>query len=119
MNNIINEDCTVAVATGSSIGQRLSKVYGPDMMFNASAVRARAGILNIILGTTIFILLGRPELDPVIYVAPFLLLDMVAAVIFGLTPVSPTGIIGTLLTRKTRPVWRGIVSFYLSRHTVA
>lgn len=76
----------------------------PIGVFNASAVRARAGILNLIIGTTIFLLLSNPELDPVIYVVPFLLFDMIVTVVFGLRPVSPTGNIGTLLTMGMRPV---------------
>ncbi len=70
------------------------------------ATRARAGLLNIISAITIALLLLRPETDPVIIVGPFVLFDMLAAAASGLTPLSPTGILGTALTMGTRPVWK-------------
>jgi hypothetical protein len=102
MKTMLTEDCAISELKGSSIEQWLSTMYGTNVMFNASAVRARAGILNIIIGITISILLAKPELDPVVYAAPYLLFDMVIAISFGLTPACPTGIMGTWLTRKTR-----------------
>jgi energy-converting hydrogenase Eha subunit A len=73
---------------------------------NEAATRARAGLLNVLSGTTIFLLLAAPELDPVRFVAPFVIVDMIAAASFGLTPLSPAGILGTLLTMKVKPVWK-------------
>ncbi|WP_166435724.1 DUF4395 domain-containing protein [Mycobacterium marinum] len=73
---------------------------------NQVATRARAGLLNIISAITIALLLLRPETDPVIIVSPFVLFDMLAAAATGLTPLSPTGILGTALTMGTRPVWK-------------
>ncbi len=73
---------------------------------NEVATRARAGLLNIISAITIALLLLRPETDPVIIVGPFVLFDMLAAAATGLTPFSPTGILGTALTMHTRPVWK-------------
>ncbi len=73
---------------------------------NETATRARAGLLNIISAVTIALLLFRPETDPVIIVGPFVLFDMLAAAITGLTPFSPTGILGTALTMGIRPVWK-------------
>ncbi|WP_373140740.1 DUF4395 domain-containing protein [Mycobacterium marinum] len=73
---------------------------------NEVATRARAGLLNIISAITIALLLLRPETDPVIIVGPFVLFDMLAAAATGLTPLSPTGILGTALTMGTRPVWK-------------
>ena len=75
---------------------------------NETATRARAGLLNILSGTTIFIMLAAPELDPIRFVAPFVIFDMVAGATFGLTPLSPAGIFGTVITRKIRPVWKPI-----------
>ena len=85
--------------------EQLCGVNKDELMFNATAIRARAGILNVIIGTTIFVQVTRPELEPVFYVALFLLADMIGAVIFGLSPASPTGFLGNLLTTKIRPVW--------------
>ncbi|TAM73219.1 MAG: DUF4395 domain-containing protein [Mycobacterium sp.] len=73
---------------------------------NEVATRARAGLLNIISAITIALLLMRPETDPVIIVGPFVLFDMLAAAATGLTPFSPTGILGTALTMGVRPVWK-------------
>lgn len=44
------------------------------LCINETATRARAGLLNILSGTTIFLLLALPEVDPVRYVAPFVIL---------------------------------------------
>ena len=52
---------------------------------NETATRARAGLLNILSATTIFIMLAAPELDPIRFVAPFVIFDMVAGATFGLT----------------------------------
>lgn len=73
---------------------------------NEVATRARAGLLNIISAITIALLLLRPETDPVIVVGPLVLFDMLAAAVTGLTPFSPTGILGTALTMNIRPVWK-------------
>jgi hypothetical protein len=68
--------------------------------FDATAIRARAGLLNIVLGGTIALTALRPEWNAALVVTPVLLLDMVAAALFGLTPLSPTGVAATLLTRS-------------------
>ncbi|WP_168991143.1 DUF4395 domain-containing protein [Mycobacterium attenuatum] len=73
---------------------------------NETATRARAGLLNIISAITIALLLMRPETDPVIIVGPLVLFDMLAAAATGLTPFSPTGVLGTALTMGMRPVWK-------------
>ena len=86
-------------------------VEQPDhcgLCINETATRARAGLLNILSGTTIFLLLAVPEVDPVRYVAPFVIFDMLTAAIFGLTPISPAGIMGTILTIKIHPVWKPV-----------
>ena len=75
-------------------------------MINETAARARAGLLNIVSSVTIFILLAHPEWDPIPYVAPLVIFDMFTAATFGLTPLSPTGFIGTLMTMKRPPVWK-------------
>lgn len=73
---------------------------------NETATRARAGLLNALSATTIFILLAAPELDPVIYVGPFVIFDMFMAAAFGLTPLSPTGLVGTFITMRFKPLWK-------------
>ena len=73
---------------------------------NETATRARAGLLNLISAVTIALLLTHPETDPVIYVGPLVLFDMLVAAFTGLTPLSPTGLAGTALTMDMRPVWK-------------
>jgi hypothetical protein len=73
---------------------------------NETATRGRAGLLNLISAATIVTLVFRPDLDPVPYVGTFVVADMLAAAIFGLTPLSPTGVLGTLLTMKMAPAWK-------------
>jgi hypothetical protein len=70
----------------------------PNRMFDARAVRARAGVLNVMIGTTIALILMRPEIDASLYVSAVLLFDMIVAVLFGLISLSPTGVLGTALT---------------------
>lgn len=79
-----------------------------DLRINETATRARAGLLNIISTLTIFILIVKPELDPVIYVGPYVIFDMTVAALFGLTPLSPMGVLGTALTIRIKPAWKPI-----------
>ena len=79
---------------------------GCGLMINETATRARAGLLNVLSSVTIFIMLAWPELDPIRYVGPFVIFDMLVAASFGLTPLSPAGVLGTLITRKVAPVWK-------------
>ena len=87
-----------------SMGQVMPQTVGPRV--NETATRARAGLLNLLSATTIFLLIAAPQLDPVIYVGPYVIFDMFTAAAFGLTPFSPTGDLGTLLTMRIRPVWK-------------
>jgi hypothetical protein len=93
---IVDQRSSRCRTTPSTSGWR-SRV-APDLMFNARAVRARAGVLNVIIGVTISLILTRPEIDASLYVSAVLLFDMIVAVVFGLTPLSPTGVLGTALT---------------------
>lgn len=86
------------------IGQAMPQATG--LRVNETATRARAGLLNTLSATTIFLLLAAPQLDPVIYVGPYVILDMVTAAAAGLTPLCPTGVLGTLLTMRIRPAWK-------------
>jgi len=88
----------------SAMGQQVPGFATPRI--NETATRARAGLLNVLSATTIVLLVFRPETDPVRFVGPFVILDMFAAAAFGLTPFSPTGILGTALTLGIRPTWK-------------
>ncbi len=73
---------------------------------NETATRARAGMLNALSATTIFLLIAAPELDPVLYVGPYVIFDMFISATFGLTPLSPTGLVGTVATFRFPPQWK-------------
>ncbi|USH04768.1 DUF4395 domain-containing protein [Grimontia kaedaensis] len=79
-----------------------------DLRINETATRARAGLLNVLSAVTMVILLVRPEWDPVIYVGPYVIFDMLMAAIFGLTPLSPSGLLGTAMTMRTKAIWKPI-----------
>lgn len=85
-------------------GQEIPQREG--LCVNETATRARAGLLNALSATTIFLLLFAPQIDPVIYVGPYVIYDMFVASATGLTPLCPTGVLGTLLTMWVRPVWK-------------
>lgn len=87
-----------------SMGQSVPGFSTPRI--NETATRARAGFLNVLSGTTIAILLFAPQLDPVIYVGPFVIFDMFLAAATGLTPLSPVGLLGTAVTMRMRPAWK-------------
>ena len=106
MDSTANSNSTFFSQPWWAMGQPVEGQCG--LCINETATRARAGLLNVLSGTTIFILLAAPELDPIRYVAPFVIFDMVAGATFGLTPFSPAGIFGTVITRNIRPVWKPI-----------
>jgi hypothetical protein len=87
-----------------SVGQAIPQL--PGLRVNETATRARAGLLNILSATTIALLVFAPQLDPVICVGPYVIFDMLIAALFGLTPLCPTGLLGTLLTMRVRPAWK-------------
>ncbi|WP_325895457.1 DUF4395 family protein [Grimontia sp. NTOU-MAR1] len=57
---------------------------------------------------TMVFLLVRPEWDPVIYVGPYVIFDMIMAAMFGLIPLSPTGMLGTAMTMRFKAIWKPI-----------
>jgi hypothetical protein len=89
-----------------AMGQQIQGESG--LRLNETATRARAGLLNVLSGVTIFLLLAWPELDPVIYVAPFVIFDMTVAALFGLTPLSPSGLLGTAMTLRMPALWKPV-----------
>eukprot|EP00122_Pirum_gemmata_P000415 Pgem_evm1s366 len=90
-------------ALGSEIkGRAPGEIY-----MNENAVRARAGLLNLTAWAVLMILTNIERPTFILYsIAPVVLWDMLAASIFGLTPFSPYGIVGTLLTWHLDPIWK-------------
>ena len=70
--------------------------------FNVTAIRARAGIVNVLLGIALASHYFYPESPAVLYLSFFLLFDMLTAVIGGLRPTCPTGIVASLLSSKLK-----------------
>ena len=79
----------------------LSRLPG-QKTFNASAIRARAGIVNVLLGVALAFHLAFPGSSAVLYLSAFLLFDMLVAVISGLGPLCPTGSIASLLASNLK-----------------
>jgi hypothetical protein len=87
-----------------AMGQRVPGFETPRI--NETATRARAGMLNALSTAMILLLVFAPELDPVLYVGPFVIFDMFAAAATGLTPFSPIGLVATMMTMHLRPQWK-------------
>lgn len=102
-NTIYNRNQTEAIGSTNNHIKILQRLF-PDRNFNARAVRARAGVLNLIIGATIALTLARPDLNVSFYASSLLLFDMIVAVAIGLVPMSPTGVFGTILTAGYTPV---------------
>jgi hypothetical protein len=99
-----NHNKDTAVCSLPSVDNTFLERLPGKKTFNVSAIRARAGIINLLVGIALVSHLVYPESFTVLYLSAFLLFDMLMAVVFGLTPLSPTGILATLLSLKMRPV---------------
>jgi len=97
-----NKDIAVCSTSGAD-NTFLERLPGKNT-FNASAIRARAGIVNFLLGMALVSQYVYPESFTVLYLSAFLLFDMLMAVVFGLSPMCPTGILATLLSLKIKSV---------------
>jgi len=93
--NLSDRNICLPGRTAPSWARRIT----PGLEFNARAVRARAGLLNVLTGGIIVIIQTQPHSIIVDYALMVLLFDMVMAVIFGLTPYSPLGVTATILSR--------------------
>ena len=58
---------------------------------NERAVRARAGLLNTLSVIVWIFSWFLPSYNIILYLAPVLIWEMVAATLFGLTPLAPFG----------------------------
>eukprot|EP00485_Elphidium_margaritaceum_P001600 CAMPEP_0202688510 /NCGR_PEP_ID=MMETSP1385-20130828/4015_1 /ASSEMBLY_ACC=CAM_ASM_000861 /TAXON_ID=933848 /ORGANISM="Elphidium margaritaceum" /LENGTH=296 /DNA_ID=CAMNT_0049343503 /DNA_START=40 /DNA_END=930 /DNA_ORIENTATION=+ len=71
-----------------------------------TAVRARAGLLNLLGYGVLLCSFLIPQYMVIIYVGPLIAFDMAAGCLFGLTPFCPTGVLGTIITWKLAPVYK-------------
>lgn len=90
-----------------SLGHELIGKPQGSIYMNENAVRARAGLLNATAWTVLALILSLDNPSFIVYtIAPVALWDMVTAAAFGLTPLSPFGVLGTILTIHLKPVWK-------------
>lgn len=85
-------------------GRRLLDRLPGRTTFNATAIRARAGLVSLLLGTALAAQLANPQSYAVLYLSAYLLFDMLMAVSFGLRPPCPTGTVASLLASKMKVV---------------
>mmetsp|Transcript_33871 Transcript_33871/g.49586 ORF Transcript_33871/g.49586 Transcript_33871/m.49586 type:complete len:463 (+) Transcript_33871:27-1415(+) len=76
---------------------------------NNRAVRARAGMLNITAVSVLALLFSGNDSSFIRRLAPVVLWEFVTSVAMGLTPLSPYGVVATLLTWKQPPIWKPVV----------
>lgn len=90
-----------------SLGHALQGKPQGSIYMNENAVRARAGLLNATAWAVLALVLSTPNPSFITFtIAPIALWDMVTAAAFGLTPLSPFGVLGTILTMHLKPVWK-------------
>lgn len=107
-NNLQNQDEIAFFSSPiHSLGHALKGKPAGSLYMNENAVRARAGLLNATAWTVLVLVLTLPNAGFVLYtIAPIALWDMCAAATCGLTPFSPYGVAGTLLTMHLKPIWK-------------
>jgi hypothetical protein len=76
---------------------------------NERAVRAAAGLMLIAAAAAFCMAFFRREFLPIQIITVVLTYDFAARLLTGLTPFSPTGVLGTLLVRNQRPEWSGAI----------
>jgi len=91
------------------LGHRnVSELHPEEMYMDEHAVRMRAGLLNVITWVAIINVfhLKDPELVNVIF--GIVAWEFLSSMIFGLTPFSPLGLIGTLMSviLQPAPLWK-------------
>ena len=96
----------------NSFGQRFDNltVWGRPARFpvvNERAVRATAGIVMVLAATAIAIAYFDKNYTPVRIISVIVAADYLLRQVAGLTPLSPIGILGTLLVKNQAPEWVG------------
>ena len=90
-----------------ALGSQIKGRTAGEIYMNDNAVRARAGLLNITAWVVFCLLLTSDNPQFLSYtIGPVVGWDMLAASIFGLVPLSPYGVLGTLLAWNAKPVWK-------------
>lgn len=86
----------------------LSFFASNQMYMDEHAVRARAGLLNIVTWVAIINVWFWQEPDYVQWLFPIVAYEFITSMTVGLTPISPFGIIGTLfaVAFHPEPLWK-------------
>ncbi len=95
-----------------SFGQRFQdlEVYGrpaPYPVVNERAFRATAGLMLIVAVVAFSFAIFDKNFLPIKIVIPLFLYDFAVRQFTGLTPLSPFGVLGTLLVKNQKPEWVG------------
>jgi hypothetical protein len=85
-------------------GHRIHPKFVNEPYMDDHAVRARAGILNIITWIALMkVLYGSDEMTFANFLFPIIFWDFLSSMIWGLTPFAPFGVIGTLIAIHMQP----------------
>ncbi len=95
-----------------SFGQKFHdlEIYGrpaPYPVVNERAVRATAGLMLIVLAAGFSLAFFDKNFLPLKIIILVSLYDFVVRQFTGLTPLSPFGVLGTLLVKDQKPEWVG------------
>ena len=74
-----------------------------QLYMDEHAVRARAGLLNVVTWIAIINVWEWKEPDIVLILFPLVAWEFLTSLIVGLTPISPFGIVGTLMAIVMHP----------------
>jgi len=88
--------------------KNVSALHPEDMYMDEHAVRMRAGLLNVITWVAIMNVFHMRDPDLVNVIFGIVAWEFVTSMIFGLTPLSPLGWIGTILAIivQPAPLWK-------------
>lgn len=88
--------------------KNVSELHPNDMYMDEHAVRMRAGLLNVITWVALMNVFHMRDPDLVNVIFGIVAWEFLTSMIFGLTPLSPLGIIGTLMSiaLQPAPLWK-------------
>ena len=85
------------------LGHHVNPDFPDQIYMDEHAVRARAGLLNIFTWIAIINVFFWKETDYVQWMFPLIAYEFVSSSVVGLTPISPFGILGSLLSVALHP----------------
>jgi hypothetical protein len=85
------------------LGHHANPANPDEMYMDEHAVRARAGVLNVISWISLMNIFFWRDQGYVYILFPFVCWEMLAGMVFGLTPFAPIGVLGSLLSIVIHP----------------